>query len=417
MAGCLALAPTYAQTANDEPEPRTYAREPENVAVRFERNNRPVPIHSGAWAITPEVEAGVGYDDNATTVVDAEVSSPFFWLGGSIRALNERGADYFQINASIRQTWYSDVSELDHFDAAAGFEFGIQSSDTIRWRAGFELRDRAEQDSANEGIITGGAFDPYVDLASGFSVPVWVGMTYDSGLWMTDLSAETFYAEWDDRHTRSGDVFDQSYRDGSTSNVRLRVGYHITEPTILFVEGRYNFQSYRDSTLDSDGWGLVAGLQFELTRLLTGEIYGGYASQAFDDADDVNGATYGCALNWYVTELVSARFEGRREFWAERTEIANIGPISSPVTRDELMLRIDYEPLRAGLLYGGARWAQNDYQDQNRTDETWRLFVGGQYSFTQNLRLTADYFHEASSSPVAGDAERNVVMAGLRYAF
>lgn len=387
---------------------------PESVAHRFHERTLPEGGQAGPWKITPSVTLRGGYDDNVTTVPDDEVSSGVLELRGRVDAVNETAAASYALYAEGGYAWYTDIDDYDGFEGNVGGRMNVQVSDYVRIRGAVGVAYAEDEDAATEGIVIATGFDPYVDLARYLSIPVSLGGRYDTGRWYVDASGELVYSDFEDRRTRSGLVVNQDFQTGTETNLALRGGWTFSSATSVFVEGQYNLQRYEDATADSDGWRLVAGAEFELSRLFTGEVFAGYAAQSYAaGGDEVTGLTYGGSLNWYLTQLVSMHLQARRDFGAERTAIVGGLTETLPVIRDNVSLRIEYEPLRQVLVTGSVGWQGSTYEGDDREDS--RIFgsIGLEYVFTPNIAVTLDYLHEQTSSDIAGDASRNAIMLGV----
>ncbi len=418
LAFCAALAAPAAgqelRGAQDDPAAAPVAAPaPVSVGERFNRFNASPGIQSGPWKITPTATLRGGYDDNVTTVSIDPVSTPFAELRGRIDAVNEEGSDSFLAYAEISQTWYTDVDDLDHFDARGGLDFAVQADEFVRIRGGIGVSLNSEVDSANEGIVIGGAFDPYVDLAEYLAVPASLGVTYDTGHWFIRGDGAVTYYDYEDRTTLGGSTVDQDFRTGTIADLDFRTGWYFSPSTAVFVQAGYNWQRFKDETADNDGWSAVAGLQFELSRLLTGEVFAGYASQSYASADSTDGLTYGASLDWFATELISLHLQARRDFGAERTAVVGGNAITSPVTHDSVALQVEYEPLRQMLVRGRVGYQVDTYELSDRTDERFYAGLGTDYVISPNFRLNLDYLYDETTSEIAGDSSRNVVSIGL----
>ncbi len=326
---------------------------------------------------------------------------------------NEDGPDVVTAYAEVENTWYADAADLDHFDMRGGVSGQAQVSQYVRLRGSIGVASEESADSADEGVVIGGNFDPYVDLAKYLSVPASLGVNFDGGRYTLDASASVLYTDYDPRVTGGGVTVDQAFRNGTNTDLKARAGYRFSTSTAAFVEGGYNIQSYDDEAANSTGWRAVAGLEFELTRLLTGEIYGGYAAQSYDSGAEVTGLTYGASLDWFATELMSFHLDARREFGADQAEFVAGLPVTSAVTRDNVALGVQYEPLRQMLVRAQGGWRQVDYDGQNRKDTGLFAGLGVDYVFSPAFRVNMDYRYDQTKSEVAGDTERNVFMLGL----
>ena len=388
-------------------------REPESVGARFNRNNAPQGIQLGPWKVTPEASLRGGYDDNVTTLADTPVASGLGQLRGRLDVTNGEGADYIAAYGEVSQTWFTDASDLDHFDARGGVSGQTQVGQYVRIRGSIGVASESAPDSADEGIIVAGNFDPYVDLAEYLSIPASLGVAFDGGRYTVSAGADVTYTDYDARLTRGGVSVDQGFRNGTNADFRLRAGYRFSTAAGVFVEGLYNTQTYDDDAANSTGWRAVAGAEFEFTRLLTGELFAGYAAQDYENGAEVTGPTYGASLDWFVTELMSINLVARREFGAEQTEILLGSPVTAAVTRDTVSLGLEYEPLRQMLVRAEGGWRQTAYEAQARTDTGLFAGLGVDYVLTSNFRVNLDYRYDQTKSDVAGDTERNLFMLGL----
>lgn len=387
--------------------------EPESVGDRFNRNNAPQGMQMGPWTVTPTATLRGGYDDNITTVSENETASPLVQLRGRLDIRNGEGTDFVTAYAEVEHTWYTDADDLDHLDARGGAAFQMAVSDTISLRGSLGVASEEAADSADEGIIVAGNFDPYVDLAKFLSVPASFGVNFDGGRYVFGASADLLYTDYDPRVTTGGVTVDQAFRNGTNIDLKARAGYKFTPGTGIFAEGQYNIQSYDDEAANSTGWRAVAGVEFEASKLITGEIFGGYASQSYDLGTEVTGLTYGASVDWFATELMSFSLDAKREFGAEQTEILLGLPITTAVTRDNVSLGVEYEPLRQMLVRAEGGWRQVDYDGQDRTDEGLYAGLGIDYAISPAFQVNMDYRYDQTSSEIAGDTERNVFMLGL----
>lgn len=389
------------------------AREPVSVEDRFNQNNTAEGLRLGSWKVTPTATLRGGYDDNVTTVADAPVSSTLVQLRGRLDVTNGEGANYVSVYAEAGNTWYTDAQDLDHFDASGGAAFQTEVGSYVKLRGSVGVASGESEDSADEGVIVAGAFDPYVDLAKYLSIPGSIGVSFDGGRYSFSASGDVLYTDYDPRVTAGGVTVAQDFRNGTNADLRARAGYNFSPATGVFLEGVYNLQNYDDETANSTGWRAVAGAEFEVSRLITGEVFGGYAVQTYDSGAEVSGLTYGASLDWFVTELMSLNLAAKREFGAEQTEILLGGPVTAAVTRDDVRLGLAYEPLRQMLVRAEGGWRQTEYDAQSRTDTGLFAGVGLDYVLTSNFRVNLDYKYDQTQSEIAGDTQRNVFMLGL----
>ena len=95
------------------------------------------------------------------------------------------------------------------------------------------------------------------------------------------------------------DLIDQDFRDSDVTTVGGRLRYAFSPGYAVFSDFRYNWRDYRiDDNDNSEGWRALAGVQFEVTRLLRGEVGVGYQEQDYDNPliGTVSGLSYEAAL-------------------------------------------------------------------------------------------------------------------------
>jgi len=405
----LFLAATAAGTA----QAQSSASEPVSVGDRFNANNAAKGLQLGPWQVTPTATLRGGYDDNITTVPDTPTASTVIQLRGRLDVTNADGANFVTAYAEAGNTWYTEAQDLDHFDASGGAAFQSEIGSYVRLRGSLGVAIGNSEDSADEGVIVAANFDPYVDLAKYLQVPASLGISFDGGHYKFSAGADLLYSDYDPRLTQSGLTIAQGFRNGTNVDLKARAGYSFSPATTVFVEGGYNLQNYDDENANSTGWRGVAGAEFEFSRLLTGELFAGYAAQTYDNGQEVTGLTYGASLDWFATELISLKLAAKREFGAEQTEILLGTPITSAVTRDSASLGVEYEPLRQMLVRAEGGWRQTEYDGQIRTDTGLFAGVGLDYVMSANFRVNLDYKYDQTESEVAGDTQRNVFMLGL----
>ncbi len=388
-------------------------REPETARDRFERTNAAQGFQAGSWRMLPSASLRGGYDDNLTLSPDAPVATAILILRGRIDAARDDGADSASAYVAVGGAFHEAASDFDYVEGGAGAAFSVAFDEAWRLRGSIDLAAGAEGPSSGEGVVIGGTFDRYEDLATFQRASASLGLRRDVGSLYVALALDGAYSRFDARRTASGLEVEQDFRNGLAAEAGLRVGYRFSPALSVFLEGAGNLRRYDDSSADSSGWRAAAGVQAELTRLLTGEIFAGYAQQSYDTGGSASGLTYGASLRWFATDFISVALDARREFDAERLDVAS-GAAATPVTRDRVALRVDYDPLETLLIYAGAEWRRDDYDCLCLQNETVTFDVGAEWALNQVFRLSLDYRHERSDSDTAGAAERNRVMLGVR---
>ena len=91
-----------------------------------------------------------------------------------------------------------------------------------------------------------------------------------------------------------------------------RISYLVTEGSRVFADFSYNWQDYKGGMDDSDGWQALAGVEFDITHLLRGELGIGYMEQYFQTSGTEAGISYHAGLTWNPTPLMTVNLSADR---------------------------------------------------------------------------------------------------------
>jgi hypothetical protein len=201
-------------------------------------------------------------------------------------------------------------------------------------------------------------------------------------------TASVHKADYEDGETLAGVVIDQDFRDSTDSTVTGRADYAISPATAVFGEVAGTKVEYDAipgvASRDSSGVRGLAGVNFELTDLMTGELSAGYLTRSFDDGvtDDVSEAAYRGNVNWYVTPLMTVSANAEKQ-------IRDSAVIGSPAyVSDASGVRVDYEARRNLIVSGTATYSRDDYQNLDREDKRAGVGVTVTYLLNRNLGVS-----------------------------
>ncbi|MEN3977225.1 outer membrane beta-barrel protein [Emcibacter sp. SYSU 3D8] len=185
----------------------------------------------------------------------------------------------------------------------------------------------------------------------------------------------------------------------------------------VYTEFAYNWRDFDDAfddvgiNRDSEGYELTAGVQFELTDLLEGAIFGGYMTQNPDDPRliKIDGAAFGASLIWHPTELTTVSLEASRAI-QESFLLDATGYFA-----DRVRLSVGYK-LRENLditVFG--LLGQDDYQGISRNDSRYGGGVNVFWGLNRFLAAKVAYTYDRRNSdfPGIGDFARNRVAIAL----
>ncbi|MBI1212595.1 MAG: outer membrane beta-barrel protein [Alphaproteobacteria bacterium] len=387
------------------------AAEPVSVGDRFNQMHLAPGFSVEGWEVRPTAELRSGYDDNITWASVDAASSAALSLRGSIDASQQAGPYALGVSAMLRQTWYPEASANDRTEGTLRASISADLGPQLVLKGAISAEAGVETGITN-GIVVDGVFDPYTKKAVFKRLPVEAEVDYSLGRIGLRGDARLEAVHYDDQTTRSGLRVSQAFRNGYEGEVGLRGSYEFYPNLGAFVDLREGARRYEDSNGDSDTWRAVIGGTVELTHLLVGEAYVGYAGQSFSNGGESSGLSYGAQLHWFARNLLSFSLNASREFRAEVDTTA--GTTSAvAVTHDFVNLRAEWEPLRQMLVYAQAGFEQEERQSVNRRDELVSLILGATYALTGNLNLELEYEHEDGTSNFSGDFERNSLMIGV----
>ena len=212
--------------------------------------------------------------------------------------------------------------------------------------------------------------------------------------------------------TLNGVVVDQHYRDVTITEAVNRTGYEVSPKTSLFVETAYGWRDYEDTTFNNQGYRILGGVQMEASRVLRGEVSGGWMSYSGEGAGNVGSVdtySYRARVFWEPTTLILVAITGGRD-----VGVSAEGGKSLTVTSD-LGVRVDYELLRNLILTGRFGYQFTDYLGSSRRDELWKAEFLAEYLMSRTWSLVSSYaFTDFDSTTADLDYSKHVVSLGVR---
>jgi hypothetical protein len=232
-----------------------------------------------------------------------------------------------------------------------------------------------------------------------------------------------------------GNVIDESFQNGSVSTLNARFGYHISPIVYTYVEPSWNWQQYAATSLNSQGYRIVAGLGTGRISLFNGEVYAGYATQRFEDdaVGTVSVPVFGGRLSWYPTRFLTFTLTANRTFGTSDF-FANIPGISLPpgsivnngsglipgsvTTTTTANLNGVWDFNRALSFTANVSDQNLDYLNSFRRDDLFNLGGGVIFKIRPGLGLSINYTHQHLFTNLAGAAfSADFISAGAQSKF
>jgi hypothetical protein len=394
----------------------------ETVLQRRRPEVEQLGVRAGSFLILPRIEAGETYDSN---VFLTERNTESDWLFVAKPSLNVRSdfsnhALNFGVSGDIGR--YHDFSSENYADyrVDVGGRYDIARETQL---SGDLFHRRLHEGRSDPDAFAGGVSNPFV--LGNFAEPIVyyasggeVALSQGFNRIRTRLSAQATNYDYRSVPTVGGGRRSLEDRDRWEYGTSLRVGYDLGTGLQPFVQGTYTRTDYQKVAgrreRDANGYELVAGTTFDLTGLMTGEVFAGYLTKRYEDAtiSDFSGLSVGGQLNWAVTQLTTVT--GRVSRQVRETDVTRgtgvLTQVASNYTRTIAAVGVDHELLRNLLLNGRLQWRQDDFTGVERTDNVYTAGAGATYLINRNFYLTGGYTYETRKSDVTGsDYKDNLI--------
>lgn len=363
-------------------------------------------IRLGTFFFYPSLTGGIGYTDNVFND-NSNIDDTFYSFSPQAQLRSEWSRHALNIAVEADTYWYSERSSEDRTDWSLKGDARI---DIVR---GTDISAEAHHLDFHEargtdltgGFLPGDPAEPTALSHTGFSAAFGhtlnrVRLTVGGGI------EEIDYDDTPRVPPAFPAFFNNDDRDRSVTEVSAKIAYEATEDTALFVRGRWNQHDFDTAVdddgfnRDSDGWGMDGGVEFSMTHVLVGELYGGFTQRSYDDPafSEASEVAFGAGLRWFPTMLTTLRLDGARSI--EDTSITGASGYVS--TRAEL--GVDHELLRNLILSGRVGFESAEYQSVMRSDDVMRGSLGGRFLINNNLHLEAGWeFIDRDSSALPFD--------------
>jgi hypothetical protein len=373
-----------------------------NVAVR--ERARPeyeaLGLGLGMFAVYPVVQIDVEHNDNIFAV---ETGADSDWIVRIKPELSvESGWSRHALNAYARANVarYQDFDEENFEDWSIGADARLDITRAGNIALGYDhSRVTEPRTSSNAPASTREPVSYDLDAA-------YVAASRTSGRLRLSGRADIRTFDYEDAVTLGGLSVDQDNRDRTITSLTGRADLAISPATAWFVQATSNARDYDTAASpllparDSDGYEILAGVNFEVGALARGEIAVGYIAQTFEASSyrDIDGFGARAELEWFPTQITTVSGYASRTI--EDSGLAGSGGYLSTAVG----VRLDHELRRNVLFNAELTVARDEYDDIGREDERVQASVGGTYLLNRNLgvSLAASRFEQTSSGTAAG---------------
>lgn len=384
-----------------------------------------VPMAVGGWLFSPTLFAGGVYNNNVNQTENGKVSS---W--------GERVTPGFTatLNNGIHQTNIYGLADLTNYNAS-----GATHKTTVDAKAGLsqvymaqrDLTFRFNGDFTRQADVFGGlAFAPLgTTLAPTSGAPV-APITVSPQVNPNRFNQYSAAGSVEKRFGRAfivvgGNViatrFDSNNfatsRDGVVYTLQERTGFDITPQIYAFVDPALSWQKYSDSTRNSNGYRVTAGLGTAGNGLWRGEVYGGYQAQKNNIVGTYSSGVYGLRVGYAPTRFWDLSATLDETLGGSTIAVGGLTGVATKTTT--ALLSVGYKGLPQGWSTG-ARFGfiRTSFVNFPRTDNGWLAGANVNYEIWRNLGLTLDYQYKAVNSNIALQSfNQQMVSLGVSYRY
>jgi len=341
-------------------------------------------IRAGSWMFNPSLTAGTFYDSNVFSSNFNRRSDVAGQLGAGLNAQSLWERHGISIRALTNSTWYRQNPGLDETDASlkGSGRFDIDSHTALlgAFQAAY-LHEGVGSLSSPAGAVQP---TPYSLFGADLT------LRREFGRLSGSFGGRVDSYDFGSTVAQNGATIDQGARSGQVYAAHGRVEYAISGKSAVFTAGEFNVRDLRGSPgqpLSSDGYRVYSGFALELTRLIRGEIAGGYMAQRFDSPSigTIQGPTYRARLTWSPTRQIDVHFNAE-QLVTEASDTSSTG-----ILANALQLGFDYEFRRNVVLSTIGTYEKDSFKGQDRQDNVYALDAKLKYMLNNVTSLSFQY--------------------------
>lgn len=370
----------------------------------------PLGIRAGAFLLRPSIEAVVGHDSNPLQTPGGQGSA---YAGTRADVALESDWSRHSLSAGVRG-FYREFRDVggDEITGSADARLRLDASSTTRFD--LELRGAVNSEDPGDPNLPDGVVNrPLITSVGGTAGATWK----PNRLSFTAEGLVDRYA-YEDAELASGATVDNSDRDYTAYEMRLRTAYEVSAAFEPFVEvalnRRVHARRFDDQgfELGSDGAAISLGARFTPSALIETEMRVGYQRQRprDDGLQDLDGLLVDGSILWRATALTSARLTLETAF--DETALPGSPGSLSHAARFE----VEHAFRRNLVAIAGIGYQHTDYVGTGRKDDEYSADIGLQYRLSRSFALIARAAHERLDSSIPGaDYTNTLVEIGMRF--
>lgn len=391
-AAAMALSLAIAHADARPPTPDRGANSNAAVAERIHPGYEAKGLPLGVFRAFPTFTAEVQTTDNLFASSSNEQSDVIYFARPAVTIESDWSRHHLTFDAAAARSFHTDFPKDDVTTATVGADLTLDVLHSTQ--AGLGARWRQDSEGRSSPDTPAGALSPVEYEAT--SLTAFAAHTFNRIRLTATATREEI--DYDDVFNAFG-VIDQDDRDHTATRASFRAEYGLSPDTAFLLETRYDSRDYdyrpANPALvrDSSGAAVLAGVNFDVTRLVRGEIAAGYFAQDYDAVGETNGLAVDANFQWFPTQLTTVTINAARR--ADDSGAA--GAVSVLLTSGGV--RVDHELRRNIVLSAELARADREYKGPvDRADEVWTGQLAARWQLNRRVGLSAGVAHERQDS-------------------
>lgn len=357
-----------------------------NIAV----TSRPHPeydavgVHVGSFTMYPRVSLTGTYDDNVFGLPQ-KTSGFIVSAAPSADFVSNWSRNALEFNLRYERDEYADQpsESSNEFSLSSNGRLDIDHASAAMFR--LNVAELTESRTSPDSFV--GLSEPvrYDVMTTGATI------YREFNRWRVEGEVSNSVLSFFNPKLLNGGVFSERLRDEVATSERIRGSWAESPNLALFVQVTPNQSHFLHSpvggSFDSSGYAVTAGVNGQVSHLVTADVGVGYFSQDYDDPRirAVTGVAYNADFQYFLTQLITISGHASH----------SIAPAAIPGTPatdlDTVDLHADYELRRNVIISPDANFARYDYPGTGRVDNRYGVGVSATYLLNRTVGLTASY--------------------------
>ncbi|MDX2237308.1 MAG: outer membrane beta-barrel protein [Hyphomonadaceae bacterium] len=363
------------------------------VAERVHPGFEPKGLPLGAFRAFPTFTVDATTIDNVFASETNEQSDFVTTLRPAVTIESNWSRHRLSFDGAVARTIHQDFADDDVTTTLLGADLTLDVRYNTQIGFGARFRDDAEGRSSPDSPVA--ALEPInyqARAVSGFASQTFnrVRLT---------VQAEREELDYEDARSTLGGIIEQDDRDRTETRGSLRLEYGLSPDTAILAEVRADDRAYDLApatpalSRDSSGLSYLVGVNFDVTRLVRGEVAAGYFTQDYDAIGDTSGLAVDAKLEWFPTRLTTVSFTAAR-----RGDDSGV-PGAASILLTSAGVQVDHELRRNIVLSGGVNAAQREYRGGfDRDDDVWTGQVSARWQINRRVGVQVGAARESQDS-------------------